>query len=80
MEPEGSLPRSQDPETSPYPEQTNPVRTVRPISLLPVLILSSHLRLGLPTGVFPSALSRETLCAFLIFHMRATSNARDLSS
>ena len=54
MEPEGSLPHSQIPATCPYPE---PARSSpyppHPTSWRSILILSSHLRLGLPSGSFP---------------------------
>jgi len=33
-----------------------------------VLILSSHLRLGLPSALFPSGFPTEVLYAFLISH------------
>ena len=33
----------------------------QPISLRPILILSSHLRLGLPNGIFPSGLDTNAL-------------------
>ena len=56
MEPEGSLPHSQMPTTCPYPE---PFRSIpyhpHPTSGRSILILSYHLLLGLPSGVFPSA-------------------------
>ena len=54
MEPEGSLPYLQEPATSTYPEpdRSNPQLT----SLRSILILSSHLCLGLQTGLFPSGL------------------------
>jgi hypothetical protein len=50
MEPEGSLPCSQEPSTDPYPEpgQSNPYHPIR--SLRFVLIFSTYLRLGLPNG------------------------------
>jgi hypothetical protein len=51
MEPEGSLPCPQEPSTGPYPEpdQSNPSH---PLSLRSILISSTHLRLGLPSGLF----------------------------
>jgi hypothetical protein len=45
MEPEGSLPYSQVPATRPYPEPTP--SSPPPTSTRSILILSSHLRLGL---------------------------------
>jgi hypothetical protein len=55
MEREGSLPCSQEPSTGPYPQpdRSSPYHPI--LSLLgSILILSTHLRLGLPTGLFPS--------------------------
>jgi hypothetical protein len=53
MELEGSLPCSQEPSTDPYPQtiQSNPYH---PISLRSILILFTHLRLGLPNGLNPA--------------------------
>jgi hypothetical protein len=34
--------------------------------------LSSHLRLGLPSGLFPSGFPTDILYAFLVFPIRAT--------
>jgi hypothetical protein len=51
MEPKDSLPCSQKPYTGPYRMQAI---EPHPISLGSMLILSSHLRLGLPIGLFPS--------------------------
>jgi hypothetical protein len=47
-EPAGSLPCSQEPYAGlcPGPDKSNPLRSI--------LILSTHLRLGLPWGIFPS--------------------------
>jgi hypothetical protein len=55
MEPEGSLPYSQVPATCPYPEPT-PFSPHNPLQLpeKSILISSSHLRLGLLNGLFPS--------------------------
>jgi len=58
MEPEGSLPHSQVPATW--------ARSIRSIPLHPtywryILILFSHLRLGLPGYLFPSGLPNKTL-------------------
>jgi hypothetical protein len=50
MEPEGSLPHSQDPATCPYPEPAQSSSCPHPTALRSILILSSHLRLGLPNG------------------------------
>jgi hypothetical protein len=52
MEPEGSLPCSQEPSTGPYPEPDKS-SSYHPI-LRSILILSSNLRLGLPSDLFPS--------------------------
>jgi hypothetical protein len=48
MEPEGLLPCSQEPSTGPYP-----IHNI-PSYLRSTLILSTHLRPGLPSGLFPS--------------------------
>jgi hypothetical protein len=46
MEPEGP--------PGPVMNQLNPVHTLPPISFTRILILSSHLSLGLSSGLFPS--------------------------
>jgi len=49
--------------------QSSPSHTISPRHFL---ILFSHLRLGLPSGLFPSGFPNKTLHGFLIPHMRAT--------
>ena len=53
MEPEGSVPRLQVSATCPYPEPDQFIPSPNPISWRSILILFSHLRLGLPSGLFP---------------------------
>jgi hypothetical protein len=48
----------------PIPSQINPIHTT-PSSLRSIFILSTHLRLGLPTGLFPSGFLTKVLYAFL---------------
>jgi len=52
MEPEGSSPYSQVAAICPYPEPS-PSSLQPPTSRRSILILSSHLRQGLPNGLFP---------------------------
>jgi hypothetical protein len=63
MEPEGSLPCSQEPSTGPYP-QPDGFSSHHPI-LRSILVISTHLRLGLPSGLFPSGFSTNILYAYL---------------
>jgi hypothetical protein len=69
MVPEVSLPCSQGPSTNPYPEpdQSSPYQ--------PILILSARLRLGLPSGLFPSGIRTKILCAYLFFLIHPTCSA-----
>jgi hypothetical protein len=79
-EPEGSLPCSQEPSGGPYPE---PDRSSNyhpslsgcgslSLSLRSILILSTYLRLGLPSGLFPSVFPTNIIYAFRFFPIRAT--------
>ena len=65
MEAEGSLPHSQEPATCPYPESDQSSPWPHPAYWRPILILSSHLRQGLPSGLFPSSLPTKTLYSTL---------------
>jgi hypothetical protein len=59
------------PSTGPYPEphQSNPYHSI--LSKIH-LILSTHLRLGLPSGLFPFGFPTNILYAFLFAPIRAT--------
>jgi len=48
--------------------QINPIHTSIPISLRSILILSSRLNLGLPSGLFPSDFPTKILYRFYIPH------------
>jgi hypothetical protein len=65
MEPEGSLPCSEEPSTGPYPE-TDRASPYHPI------LSKIHLRLGLPSGLFPSGFPTNIIYAFLFAPIRAT--------
>ena len=73
MEPEGSSPHSQVPATCPYP-WASPIQSIppHPISGRSILISSSHLRLGLPSGLFPSGFHTKTLYTPLLSPIHAT--------
>ena len=71
MEPEGSSPHTQAPSTCPW---ARPIQSSypNPTSWRSILILSSHLRLGLPSGLFPSGFPTSTLYTPLRTPIRAT--------
>jgi hypothetical protein len=69
IEPERLLPCSQEPSTGPC---TEPDQSIHPISLKSILILSTHLRLGLPSGLFPSGFPTNILYAVIFSPIRAT--------
>ena len=72
MEPEGSLPYLQVPATSPYPEPTPSSPQKPPPTSWRSILIFSHLRLGFPTGLFPSCFPTRTLCTPLPSLIRAT--------
>jgi hypothetical protein len=55
-------------------EFSRPIQSTspHPISPRPILILSIHLRLGLPNGLFPSGFRTNNLYAFLFYTIHAT--------
>jgi hypothetical protein len=69
---ENLLPRLQQRAICPYtePDQSSPF--LHPTSWRSTLILSSHLRLGLPSGLFPLDIPTKTLYARLVSPTRAT--------
>ena len=56
----------------PILSQLHPVPTTPPTSWRSILILSSHLSLGLPNGLFPSGFPTRNLCTSLRSSIRAT--------
>jgi hypothetical protein len=72
MEPEGSLSHSQKPATCPYPKPFKSSPCPHPTFWRSILILSSHLRLGLPSGLLPSGLPIRILYAHFTYPIRAT--------
>ena len=70
--PKSSLPRYKSLPPVPMPSQINPVHAPQPNSWISILISSSHLYLGLPSGPFSSGFSIKTLYAPLLSPIRAT--------
>ena len=73
MESDGSLLHSQVPITCPYPKPDQSSLCPHPASWRSILILSSHLCLGLPSGLFPTGLPIKTLYTPLLSPVCATS-------
>jgi hypothetical protein len=76
MEPECSIPNSQELSTCSYPEPDQSSPHHPPTSPRSILILSTHLRLGLPSCIFPSGFPTNNLYAFLYFSNNLTSDFR----
>jgi hypothetical protein len=78
MEPEGSLPCSQEPSTVPFLSQINPIHTI-PSYLRSLLIFFTHLRLGLPQRSLSFWLSHQYLMHFssppFVLHALSTSSS-----
>ena len=72
MEPEGSIPILQVLATCLYsePDQSSPYPHIH--FWKGILMLSSHLLLSLPSGLFTSAFPTKTLYVPLLSHIRAT--------
>jgi len=64
------------PQLVPILNHMHPVNTFPIISLRSILILSSHLRLGLSCGLFPSGFPTKIFYAFLISPMSETCSAQ----
>jgi len=77
MEPEGSLLLLQESPTCPYlePDQSSPCPN--PSSWKSILILSFHLRLGFPSGIFPSGFPPNSCmhlsCPLYVLHAQPIS-------
>jgi hypothetical protein len=72
MEPEGSITSSQEPATGPYPEPINPMHTIPSYHSKIHFHIVHPLRLGLPSGLFPSGNPTNIIYAFNFSPIRAT--------
>ena len=72
MEPEVSLPWTQHPASFLYPKPQSILRPLHLISWIPILILSSHLRLGFSSVLFQSGFPAKPLSTPLLSSVRTT--------
>jgi len=72
MEPEGSLPRLQEPVTCHYPDPDQSSTYRQSHFWRSVMILSSHLRLNPPSGLFSSDFPTKTMYASLLSPIHTT--------
>jgi len=71
MKPEGSFPPSQQPVTCPYPEPDEPNSTLcHPNSITYILILFSHIQLGLPCDLHSPCFPTKIPYALLLSPIR----------
>jgi hypothetical protein len=80
MELEDSLPCSQEPSTDPYPKPDRSSSHIIPsyLSKIRFNFIYPPLRLGLPSGIFPSGFPANILHAFLFSPIRANCPAHPL--
>jgi hypothetical protein len=76
MEPEGSLPHTQEPATCSYPEPQQLNRCPHPTTLRSILILSYHLHLDIPNHLLPSGFRTKTVYVPFLSLIRATCPAQ----
>jgi hypothetical protein len=72
MESQCLLPCSQEPAAGPCPKPDESSPLPHRSFLRSILILSSYLRLGFLSGLFPSGFPTKSWHVFLLSHMRAT--------
>jgi hypothetical protein len=72
QEPEGYHRTHNSSPPVPMLSQSNPIHTPQSMSLRSILIPSSHLRLVLPSGLYPSGFPTKTFYTFLTYLMHAT--------
>jgi hypothetical protein len=77
MKREGSLPHSQKPDTCPYSELDRSSPCLHPTTWS-ILILSFHLRLSIPSGLFPSDFPTKTLYTDFLVLKPATFHAHPI--